>query len=397
MTLIPFRRFLPIVAALGLLVAGLSYAQSGSSATPSSATVTVQPGDSLWSIAQRYGTTVAAIKAANHLSSDRLQPGTALELPAGSNAAPGTYVVQPGDSLYSIALAFHLNVEDLIAYNHLSGSVIRPGETLALHPSKTTPPHLRITVRSGDSLWALAQRYGTTVATLASANGITANTTLQPGESLTVPGQYATSTADQGGAAPPTVTVSKGESLWTIAHAHGTTVAALMSANDLTSTELFPGESLTIVLPGQLGRATPRVTQPQPNDMKAMLWPIHGRITSYFGYRLLRVAGSNFHTGIDIAGHIGEPIHAAVGGSVALAGWNGGYGLCVIIRNGDTDYYYGHASRLLVRPGEIVRAGQLIALVGSTGDSTGPHVHFEIRVHGLPIDPLPYLNPRAGR
>ena len=313
MNVLTLRRWLPIVATLGLIVPNASLAQSGSAAASSSATVTVQPGDSLWSIAQRYGTTVGALKAANHLTGDSLQPGTELGLPAGSDATPGTYVVQPGDSLYSIALAFHLSVEDLIAYNDLSGSVIRPGQTLVLHPSKSTPPTLRITVRPGDSLWALAQRYGTTVATLASANGIAANATLQPGEALTVPGQYATATADQGGAAPPSVTVTKGESLWSIAHAHGTTVAALMSANDLSSTELFPGESLTIVLPGQLGRAVPQATQPQPNDMKAMLWPIRGRITSYFGYRLLRVAGSNFHTGIDIAGHIGESMGRHLG------------------------------------------------------------------------------------
>jgi len=397
MTMVKYRRMLPIVATVALVAAGLSHAQGGSSSVGSIGNVSVQPGDSLWSIAQRYGTTVDSLKAANHLTSDSLQPGTALKLPAGSDATPGTYVVQAGDSLYNIALAFHLSVEDLIAYNGLSGSVIRPGEKLVLHPTRATPPALRTVVRRGDTLWGLAQRYGTTVAVLASANGIAANATLQPGETLRVPGQYAAANIDVGGAAPPTVTVTRGESLWSIAHANGTTVAALMSGNGLTSPELFPGQSLTIVLPNQLGRAVPEATQPQPNNMKAMLWPIRGRITSYFGYRLLRVAGSNFHTGIDIAGHIGEPIHAAVGGTVALAGWNGGYGLCVIIRNGNTEYYYGHASALLVRGGETVRAGELIARVGSTGDSTGPHLHFEIRANSQPIDPLPYLDPRAGR
>lgn len=390
------RHFLLMVAILLSTLVGVSFADGGTSTPGPVASVTVQPGDSLWAIAQRYGTTVEALKTTNHLAGDHLQPGTALQLPSGSDANPVTYVVQPGDSLYSIALGSHLSVEDLIAYNHLSGSVIRPGQKLVLRPGKSTPPALRVAVRSGDTLWGIAQAHGITVAALTGANGITANATLQPGETL-VPGQYASASTDVGGAAPPTVSVTKGESLWSIAHANGTTVAALMSANGLSSTELFPGQSLTIVLPNELGRAAPPAGGPQPNSMKSMLWPIQGRITSYFGYRLLRVAGSNFHTGLDIAGHIGEPIHAAVGGTVALAGWNGGYGLCIIIRNGDTDYYYGHASVLLVQRGETVQAGALIARVGSTGDSTGPHVHFEIRVHNQPIDPLPYLDPRAGR
>lgn len=391
------RRLLLEVGVLGLVVAGAGYAHAGASPTPAVGSVTVQPGDSLWAIAQRYDTTVAALQEANHLTSDALRPGTTLRLPAGSNASPNVYVVQPGDSLYDIALAFHLSVDDLIAYNQLSGSVIRPGQTLALRPGPLTPSALRFTVRPGDTLWGIAQLYGVSVATLASANGIATQALLHPGESLRVPGRYAGVARDVGGVAPPTVTVTKGDSLWSIAHAYGTTIAALMSANGLSTTELFPGQVLTVILPGQLGRALPPSAQPQPGSLNAMIWPIHGRITSYFGFRLLRVAGSNFHTGIDIAGHVGEPIHAAIGGTVALAGWNGGYGLCVIIRDGDIDYYYGHASALLVKRGEAVRAGQVIARVGSTGYSTGPHLHFEVRVNNQPVDPLPYLDPAAGR
>ncbi len=82
---------------------------------------------------------------------------------------------------------------------------------------------------------------------------------------------------------------------------------------------------------------------------------------------------------------------------MVLAGWNGGYGLCVIIKSGNTAYYYGHASALLVQQGQQVQEGQVIARVGTTGHSTGPHLHFEIRVDNEPVDPLPLLQTQASR
>ncbi len=392
------RRLLPL-AILGLTLAGMALAQSGTpSAAPANGTVTVQPGDSLWSIARRYGTTVKALVAANQLAGDRLQSGATLRLPNGSDDTPTSYVVQPGDTLYGIALAFRLSVEDLIAYNDLGGSVIHPGQRLTLRPGKTAPPLLEVTVQPGDSLWGIAQRHGVSVEALAAANGIAAGAVLHPGDTLAVPGQYAaTASSDVGGPVPSAVTVTKGESLWSIAHAYGTTISALMSANGLSSAELVPGQTLIVIPPEQLGRAVPPAAQPRPEPLAAMRWPLRGRITSYYGFRILQGYGADFHTGIDIAGNTGDPILAAIGGTVELAGWNGDYGLCVIVRNGDAEYYYGHASVLLVKRGESVKQGQPIARVGSTGFATGPHLHFEIRVHGQPVDPLPYLDPRAGR
>jgi murein DD-endopeptidase MepM/ murein hydrolase activator NlpD len=128
-----------------------------------------------------------------------------------------------------------------------------------------------------------------------------------------------------------------------------------------------------------------------------MVWPLVGPITSRFGYRRLTVAGSNFHTGLDIDGKTGDPIEAAVAGTVTFSGWNGGYGNCIIITVGDTEYYYGHASKLLAQVGDEVAAGQVIALVGSTGHSTGSHLHFEVRVDNEPVDPLPILQAQASR
>jgi murein DD-endopeptidase MepM/ murein hydrolase activator NlpD len=82
---------------------------------------------------------------------------------------------------------------------------------------------------------------------------------------------------------------------------------------------------------------------------------------------------------------------------VTFAGWRGGFGNLVIVEQGDTEYFYAHASSIAVEVGAVVVPGQLLARVGSTGNATGPHLHFEIRVDGTPIDPLPILESRARR
>ena len=355
----------------------------------SHAQVTVKPGDTLWGLAKRYNTTPAAILAANGLTGTDLFPGAVLELPAGATPAPDAYTVQTGDTLYDIAVAFNTSVDELLAINNIDGAIIRPGDVLQTHVLPSAPPApLVVTVAPGDSLWSIAQANGTTVAALQTANNLTSET-IDPGVVLTIPGRYAdASSADRGGAAPPTIRVAKGDTLWDIAKRYDTTVATLMSANELGSQSLQAGQVLKIVTGNDLVRATPEATAPAG---AAMLWPLHGAITSKFGYRQLRISGSNFHTGMDIDGDTGDPIVSATAGVVTYSGWRSGYGNLVVVRSGETEYYYGHASQLLVAAGETVGAGQLIALVGSTGRSTGSHLHFEVRVDGAPVDPLPLL------
>ncbi|MCL5773684.1 MAG: peptidoglycan DD-metalloendopeptidase family protein [Firmicutes bacterium] len=125
----------------------------------------------------------------------------------------------------------------------------------------------------------------------------------------------------------------------------------------------------------------------------SLSWPLRAPISSYFGYRRHPILGRTIlHTGIDLAAGYGTPIAAADGGVVILAGWCGGYGNAVIIDHGNgISTLYGHCSRLYVSAGQIVRKGQTIALVGSTGRSTGPHLHFEVRQNGVPVDPLSLL------
>lgn len=122
-------------------------------------------------------------------------------------------------------------------------------------------------------------------------------------------------------------------------------------------------------------------------------WPISGRITSYFGGRSSPGGiGSTNHQGIDIAGSYGTPVYAADGGTVTYAGWMGGYGYLVQIDHGNGYVTrYGHNSSLTVSVGDHVYKGQQIARVGSTGNSTGNHCHFEVRYNGVARNPLNYL------
>lgn len=124
-----------------------------------------------------------------------------------------------------------------------------------------------------------------------------------------------------------------------------------------------------------------------------MVFPVNGRITSPFGYRQHPILGyRKLHTGMDFGAPTGTPIYAADSGTVITAGWNGGYGNCVIIdHGGGISTLYGHASELYVAPGQTVQRGQPVAAVGSTGLSTGPHLHFEVRRSGEPVDPAPYI------
>lgn len=125
----------------------------------------------------------------------------------------------------------------------------------------------------------------------------------------------------------------------------------------------------------------------------AMMWPYNGPITSEFGWRTHPIFGTaRYHSGLDIGADYGDTVVAADGGVVIYSGWMGGYGYAVIIdHGGGISTLYGHNSELVVSEGQSVRKGQTIAYAGSTGYSTGPHVHFEVRQNGAPVNPYNYL------
>ncbi len=208
------------------------------------ATYTVQKGDSLWVIADRFNTTVDELKRLNNLTSNTLQIGQVLKLPsvATSPTPPtgeeNTYTVQPGDSLWSIANKLNTSVDELKRLNNLTSNLLQIGQVLKVPGSSNNeekPEGTIYTVKSGDSLWLIANRFGVTVNDIITANNLTSNV-LSIGQQLIIP-----TSSNQ-----TTYTVQKGDSLWEIANRFGTTVDAIKRANNLTSNLLSVGQQLII-------------------------------------------------------------------------------------------------------------------------------------------------------
>jgi murein DD-endopeptidase MepM/ murein hydrolase activator NlpD len=130
-------------------------------------------------------------------------------------------------------------------------------------------------------------------------------------------------------------------------------------------------------------------------DSRPRDWPVHGWITSPYGKRVDPVSGrAGFHTGVDIANDTGTPVHCTADGRVAYAGWEGGYGKLVIVDHGNGfQTYYGHLSEIRTSAGAELQRGDEVGLMGATGNTTGPHVHYEIRLYGAPVNPIQYMQP----
>lgn len=173
--------------------------------------------------------------------------------------------------------------------------------------------------------------------------------------------------------------VRDGETLFRIAQRYGLSVAEIQRVNRLDSDLIRSGQLLE--LPSDQG---------SESLGGSYIWPVSAPVSSPFGKRWGRQ-----HNGIDLAANHGDQIRASRDGEVWLAGNIPGYGETVILVHGDgSRTLYAHSSRILVKPGQQVKQGQVIALVGSTGNSTGPHLHFEIIVNDQPIDPIPHLRKR---
>ena len=146
---------------------------------------------------------------------------------------------------------------------------------------------------------------------------------------------------------------------------------------------------------GMIGSAPPAQEQTPQVSKHRFIWPCRGEITSYYGWRTHPIFGTTkYHSGMDIAVDYGTPIKAAAAGTIIYSGWLGGYGYTIMIdHGGGLVTLYAHNNELAVYEGQYVNQGVVVAYAGSTGWSTGPHCHFEARLHGEVTEPLDYLPP----
>jgi hypothetical protein len=185
--------------------------------------------------------------------------------------------------------------------------------------------------------------------------------------------------------------VEAGQTLWRIATTYSVDLETLQWVNDVEDvTDLRVGRVLFIPGVDKILPVTPyKPGDGAPSRQKiSIIWPMRGRTTSHYGPR-----GGRQHQGLDIAAPTGTSVKTVAGGKVAYSG-NGmkGYGKVVVIKHAsELSTVYAHNSKLLVRMGERVKQGQVIARVGQTGWATGPHLHFEVRRRGVPEDPMDFL------
>lgn len=228
-------------------------------------------------------------------------------------------------------------------------------------------------VRRGDTLLAISGRLGFPVRELAAMNNLRDVDLIREGQVLLVPGSIHVHT------------VSQGETLSGIARTFGVTVKEIAATNGLKNEDLLVAGQNLLIARNSGSQGSPgagRTSRGLP--VGELEWPVVGWISSPFGIRDGRP-----HEGVDIAADHGTPIRAAMAGRVTFSGPRGGYGLAVIIDHGDgISTLYAHSSRILVTEGEWVSRGEVIALVGNTGKSKGPHLHLELLLNGVPFDPL---------
>jgi murein DD-endopeptidase MepM/ murein hydrolase activator NlpD len=357
---------------------------------------------------------------------------TVAALPSPSNVAPASaeqisYQVKPGDTLSQIARSHDIQPEKIQQANGLSNPdeikaeqilVIPPPNTVAAVPEPTTPslPSFVSTQPTASTIVARAQaepeaQYQTQLRAEVTQLNQTqpVRTPMVPRSALTVARQVNNEPVPDWQARSPQALPAKfnqpRQDLAQLQRQYSPQAQRSQFSTSVGQSQIVgaapspvQGYNDTIQIPviQEVSPELPGLSTPDfprsPGQFNGYIWPAKGVFTSGFGPRWGRM-----HRGIDIAAPIGTPIMAAASGEVVFSGWNsGGFGNLVKIRHGDGSVtYYAHNNRLLVRRGEYVEQGQQIAEMGSTGRSTGPHLHFEIRVGGTnAVNPVALL-PRS--
>ncbi len=313
------------------------------------------------------------------------QPSTAPEPNAPATPKPQTYTIHSGDTLSGIAKQFGVTTQTILSANPgVSEQRLKLGATLDI-PSTSGATHH---VASGETLESIARAYGVSIADIADANQLDVQSTLHIGQTLTVPGATNVPAPVAVAAEPPAtqpVEIAQAPIVTTEPASNVPSQDDTQGAEPDVSTNQPPtGSAGNVEVPPSSVPQPPNATNTEVPSGK-LLWPtVEHTINQYYGWR---------HTGVDIDGDYTTPIYAADDGVVEKAGWNnGGYGLMILINHEDgMETRYGHASKLLVNVGDHVKRGQVIAMVGTTGRSTGTHLHFEVYTNGVRRNPLGYI------
>ncbi|MFN3266005.1 MAG: peptidoglycan DD-metalloendopeptidase family protein [Deinococcales bacterium] len=368
----------------------------------------VRRGDSIGSLANRFGVTTRAIKLATGITKNSVRPGETLKIPLEKSALeperparlpPGAfwYTVKRGDTLSGIQDRFNFDLVDLVNANpalrsldqiYLGDRLLIPGDTAGVY----------IILKKNQDLLDVAANYGVALDDLIRANARAGAMQFRAGDYLVLPNIDADSRMEQllerREAEEAIRTQARFElAKKRIAAARATLALqaknrAAQAAQAAKARERLRASQRRSVA-SRVRRAT--ATYSFPSYGGGYIWPMRGSITSGFGRRAFWIGGSNFHTGLDIAAPYGTPIYAAKGGYVQESGY-GYFGLNIWINTGaGVQNIYGHMSRTAVYAGQYVQRGQLIGWEGCSGICTGPHLHFEIRVNGSPVNPLRYL------
>jgi LysM repeat protein len=233
------------------------------------------------------------------------------------------------------------------------------------------------TTRPNDTISQVAKDFGLDMGTLLSVNNIQHPRLMQINQTLRIPNQDGIQ-----------YKVKQGDTLASIAEKYQVDVKAIQTVNELFSPRV--GVNTSLFIPG--GRLAPAELLEITGDL--FLWPVRGHITSSYGYRLSPFTGTRqFHSGIDISAPMGTAVRAGMAGRVTVAGYNGTFGNYVVITH-HSGYrsLYGHLSVIRVKAGAYVSTGERIGDVGSTGLSTGPHLHFTVYKNGVTVNPRGLVN-----
>jgi murein DD-endopeptidase MepM/ murein hydrolase activator NlpD len=323
--------------------------------------ITVSAGDTLSKISDKNGLTIKDIMTANELTDQhKLREGQNLYVPVSSDFV----------------------LETLAHVRELKDEAIKKRKYV--QPVKVTD----YVIKNGDTLWNVANEFDLDVNSLFGCNKISETDVLKVGSTIRVPNQDGIF-----------ATIKAGQTVKGLAAEYSIFEEAIRSANGLSGDavivkgqEIFlPGAKVMAFIETPKGRKA--VVKEKVNATRGFGWPVVGKISSSFGWRRDPVRGGrDFHTGLDIRAPRGRQVVASSAGKVVHSGWMGGYGQTVVIQHpGGVTTLYAHCSKLLVKAGANVRRGQRIALVGSTGRSTGNHLHFEVRKGGSPTNPLKAL------